>query len=302
MSISTSSKATLAIGLAALCWGLWWIPVRWLAQQGLTGNLVSVAIFPIAATALAPVALSRTRLSSRDIILLFQIGMLMGATLALTNAALLTGNVARVLLLFYLAPVWATLFNFMIIKVSLGKSRLGSLLLGLGGAYCVLHTDATWLPLPASQGEWMGLLAGMSFAGGSVYIRQAELIGSRVHDPLLQTFYTFMFAGILGLFFYLFISPVSPFNAAQVMHSLPLAFLVAIFWLIPQMWLFMWGSSRLDTTKVAILMLAEPMVAVISASILLDEALSGWEITGCLLIITGGLIESIRPQHAQKNA
>lgn len=300
MSISTSSKATLAIGLAALSWGLWWIPVRWLAQQGLTGNLVSVAIFPIAATVLAPVALSRTRLSPSNIILLFKIGVLMGATLAMTNAALLTGNVARVLLLFYLAPVWSTLFNFLVLNVSLGKSRLGSLLLGLGGAYCVLHTDATRLPLPTSQGEWMGLLAGISFAGGSVYIRQAELIGSRARDPLLQTFYTFMFAGIMGLFFYVFISPASPFDSTQVLHSLPLAFLVAIFWLMPQMWLFMWGSSRLDPTKVAILMLAEPMIAVISASILLNESLSGWEITGCLLIIAGGLIDSIRPQHVQK--
>lgn len=294
LTFNSTSKATAAIFIAAVAWGLWWLPVRWLAQQGLVGDLVSVAVFPIGALVLAPVALPHLKLSRMDAILLLKISLLMGATLAMTNAALLTGNVARVLLLFYLAPIWATILSFLVFKEPIGNKRVTSLMLGLGGAFAVLHSAGTWLPLPSSRGEWMGLLAGMAFAGGSSYIRKAELTGSRISDPILQTFSTFTLAGIMGLIFFITLPPASAIVTSKVLNTLPSAFLVAVFWLLPQMWFFAWGSGRLNPAKVAILMLAEPMIAVISAGILLNEPLSLWEITGCTLIILGGVVESFR--------
>ena len=46
-AIPPSRRAALSICLAGVAWGLWWLPVRWLAGHGLAGDLVSVAVYAL---------------------------------------------------------------------------------------------------------------------------------------------------------------------------------------------------------------------------------------------------------------
>ena len=66
---------------------------------------------------------------------------------------------------------------------------------------------------------------------------------------------------------------------------------IAVFWLLPQTWLFLWGAARLDPARVSILLLFELVSAAASASFLTDEPFGLREIAGCALIGTAALLE-----------
>ena len=61
--------------------------------------------------------------------------------------------------------------------------------------------------------------------------------------------------------------------------------------LVPSMFVILWASSKLFPGRVGILMMTEALVAVISASLLLNEWVSALEWFGVLLILTAGLLE-----------
>ncbi len=288
-------SAPAAIGLSAIAWGLWWMPVRWLSHLGLRGDLVSVAVYLLGALVLVPLV-ARRRVLVRHRRALTAVGLLLGATLAMTNAALLRGEVVRVLLLFYLAPVWATVLGALVLRERLTFPRIISIVAGLAGATAVLGGGIS-VPLPAGLAEWMGLLAGITFALGSLAIRRLQIVDSS-SDPTGSTFVSFVFAGLIGLAFVATLPSVGVVSVQSIRAAAPYAFVVALLWLVPQMWLFTWGAARVDPGRASIIMLAEPMAAIVSAGILLDEPLTRSEVAGCLLILSAAVLETIQSVRA----
>jgi drug/metabolite transporter (DMT)-like permease len=306
ISSAPSRRAVLSVCLAGVAWGLWWLPVRWLARLGLEGDLVSVAVYFLGALAVLPLVLfgaRRHRANARSALI---VGVLFGIAMATTNTALLYGQVVRVLLLFYLAPIWATLLNTFVLKVPIDPWRIAAVTLGLSGAAVVLGVgNGAGLPLPSSLGDWMGLGSGVGFAFGSLAIRMAHTSSEREaphaaeQSPALQTCASFVVAGLVGLLFFIVLPTSATYVPAHVWSALPAALVVAALWLLPQMWLFAWGAARIDPGRVTILMLIEPLTAALSAGILLDEPLGWRELVGAALIVGAGAIES-RPGASSK--
>jgi drug/metabolite transporter (DMT)-like permease len=87
--------------------------------------------------------------------------------------AMLQGDVMRVLLLFYLAPVWTILFSFWLLGERLNRYGYFVIVLSLGGAFIMLWEPDLGLPLPQNLSEWLGLSAGMGFALSNVTSRRA---------------------------------------------------------------------------------------------------------------------------------
>src|ERR687897_2646057 len=98
-----------AEALSASLWGLWWLPLRALADAGLTGPALNAALYGIASMVLLPWFRRRRARLAAGRLLLLGAGGLFGAALVSWNLALILGEVVRVTLLFYLAPIWATL-------------------------------------------------------------------------------------------------------------------------------------------------------------------------------------------------
>ena len=289
-----SRRAVLSVCLAGVAWGMWWLPVRWLASLGLEGDLVSVAVYCLGALVVLPLVLfgaKRHRANARAALI---VGVLFGTAMAMTNTALLYGQVVRVLLLFYLAPIWATLLNTFVLKAPIDPWRIAAIAVGLSGAAVVLGVgNGAGLPLPSSLGDWMGLGSGIGFAFGSLAIRMAHTGSEREsRSPALQTCISFIVAALAELLFFTVLPTGAAYVPAHVWSALPAALVVAALWLLPQMWLFAWGAARIDPGRVAILMLLEPMTAALSAGILLDEPLGWRELIGAALIVAAGAIES----------
>jgi len=271
-----------AVALSAALWGLWWLPLRALADAGLTGPAVNAALYGIATLALLPWFWRRRRRLVEGGALLLAAGGLFGGALVSWNLALILGEVVRVTLLFYLAPVWATLLALAVLGEPVGRLRALSVGLGLAGAM-VLRGFAGGLPLPRSRGDWLGLAAGLLFALSVTLVRKGKAI-----EGLEQTLVSFAAAALLSLLLLVVMPlPRAPIGPA----ALAWAALAALAWLLPVTWLLLWGARFLEPGRVSLLLLLEVAVAAISAASFAGEPFGLREASGCVLILAAGALE-----------
>jgi drug/metabolite transporter (DMT)-like permease len=278
---ATAWRPATAVALSASLWGLWWLPLRALAEAGLSGPAVNAALYGIASLALLPWLWRRRARIAAGGLLLLGAGGLFGAALVSWNLALILGDVVRVTLLFYLAPVWATLLALALLREPVGGLRVIAVVLGLVGA-AVLLGFADGLPLPRSLGDWLGLAAGVLFALSVTLVRKGEAISC-----LEQTMVSFAAAALLSLLLLAATPASAPVSAAV----LAWAALAALGWLLPLTWLLLWGARFLEPGRVSLLLLLEVAVAALSAALFAGEPFGLREASGCLLILAAGALE-----------
>jgi drug/metabolite transporter (DMT)-like permease len=284
-----------AVALSASLWGLWWLPLRALADAGLTGPALNAALYGIASVVLLPSYWRRRARLAAGGSLLLGAGGLFGAALVSWNLALILGEVVRVTLLFYLAPVWATLLAVALLREPVGRLRVVSVLLGLAGA-AVLLGFAHGLPLPRSPGDWLGLAAGVLFALSVTLVRKGEATSG-----LELTMVSFAAAALLSLLLLL----VTPQPSGPIALSVLAFAALAALALLPCTWLLLWGARFLEPGRVSLLLLLEVAVAAISAALLAGEPFGLREAAGCLLILAAGALEGaaeLRPARRRLSA
>jgi drug/metabolite transporter (DMT)-like permease len=157
----------------ALVWGLIWYPYRVLQDSGVSGALATLITYLLAmlcgAFMLPRVWRERSTFGWWALLLVLSAGWAnLGYVLGMLH-----GEVMRVLLLFYLAPVWTILFSFWLLGERLNRYGYFVIALSLGGAYTMLWKPDLGLPLPQNLSEWLGLSAGMGFALSNVTSRRA---------------------------------------------------------------------------------------------------------------------------------
>jgi drug/metabolite transporter (DMT)-like permease len=282
----------LAIAGTAVIWGLWWLPLRALAERGLPGDWASLAVYGTIFATLAPYGWWRRAQLRAGGANLFWTGALLGVVLVTWNHALLVGEVVRVVLLFYLAPVWAPLFALFLLKERIGTARAFAIVLGLSGASVVLGFEAG-LPLPGSLGDWLGLASGILFALSATLARRVPEASG-----MDRTFVTFAFAALVALPA-VWLAGDGP-SAAEMLGALPLAAALGILGVLPATWLLLWGAARLDPGRVSILLLLEVVAASVSANLFTDEPFGWREALGGALILSAGLVEAAPELRRQR--
>jgi drug/metabolite transporter (DMT)-like permease len=163
--------AAAALLLNALIWGLSWWPFRWLDAHGLHPLWSTAAVYA------AALVLTVARRPSEALAALRQpalIGLLAssGLTNACFNWGVSIGEVVRVVLLFYLMPVWSMLLARLWLGEALRPASVALALLALGGAMLILWEPGAGLPMPGSLGDWLGLAGGVGFAMTNVLLRR----------------------------------------------------------------------------------------------------------------------------------
>ena len=292
--LHSDAMASVAVAASGALWGLWWIPLRRLESHGLAGNWANIALYAAAVLVLLPFLALRPRPSPRDLRRLLVIGLLSGLGFALWNNALIYGAVVRVTLLFYISPVWATLFGILFLRDYVGPLRLLSILLGLAGASMVLKFEGI-LPVPHDFAEWSALASGVSFALMAVYVRKSHDVGT-LEKTFVNQLFALPFAGGFLLLF-----PAPPPIATAVWAGLPLILLSCV-WLVPIMFVIFWGAARLDPGRVSILLLFEVLASATSAALLTNEPFGWREATGCILILGAGMIEGLDQLRGRRRA
>ncbi|MBK6865805.1 MAG: DMT family transporter [Ideonella sp.] len=164
-------RPVLALTFNALVWGLAWWPLRQLQGLGLHPLWATVLVFLLAVVlivALRPGALRQVARTPA----LWVLVIASGTTNAAFNWAIVIGDVVRVVLLFYVMPLWAVLLARLLLGEALTARAALRVALALGGAAIVLWpADGGW-PLPSTLADGLGLLGGFSFALNNVMLRR----------------------------------------------------------------------------------------------------------------------------------
>ena len=174
--MASKQKVLSVSGLlsGAMVWGLMWYPYRVLQEAGVSGELATLLTYGIALIfgllAMGPVWRELRTAGWWGIALMLVSGW--------TNfgyvLAILDGEVMRVLLLFYLAPLWTVIFARWMLGEKLNNYGYAIIALSLAGAFVMLWNPVHGLPLPQNRAEWIGLSAGMGFAMLNVLVRRTQ--------------------------------------------------------------------------------------------------------------------------------
>ncbi|MEZ5831028.1 MAG: DMT family transporter [Dongiaceae bacterium] len=285
----------LAILVSAVFWGSMWMPLRAAFGSGLSGAWVAWLIYGVPALLVLPFVLrDRGRGLAAGGPALLWLGLSTGICNYLYAASVVYGDVARVVLLFYVNPVWSVLLERAILKARITPGRAAALVVGLTGMF-ILNYDGEGLPLPRSTAEWGGLAAGFCWAVGLVTMRMTPDVGM-MEKAFLQYVTAMVFGGaILAL-------GVFPAQTDWAMVNWPVALLwiaiVAGVWVVPGLLLSFWAAARMSPTRASMLFMVEVVVGVGTAAIWTDYPFGWREAIGGLVIVSASVLEIAFGAHA----
>ena len=176
--IATNSRSELlpvvALLFAATFWGILWWPLRWLADNGIPGLWASLLLFVSASVLGLPLLWRQRAQWARHPTALIGLALASGWCNTAFILAVLDGEVVRVLLLFYLSPVWAVLLAWLILRERPPAIAWLTLSLAIGGALVILWDSELGVPWPQDRADLLALSSGMAFALSNVLVRRAD--------------------------------------------------------------------------------------------------------------------------------
>lgn len=283
-AVSAQTLAVLCLLLNALAWGLSWWPFRELQSLGLHPLWSNSLIFGIAVVAILIVRPHAWRgLLAVPAMWLLVIGS--GLTNVGFSWAVTVGDVVRVVLLFYMMPVWSMLLAWLILDERPTRNTIARVLLAIAGVALVLKTPESPWPVPQSLADWLALMGGACFALNNTMLRHLR------DAPSEQRTFAMFFGGLV--FSFVVGSVMSSLGkiAPPVMlgawgWAVLLSF--ALFFLVSNIAL-QYGAARLKASTTSLIMLTEIIFATLSSVLLGAAQLEARIMLGGLLIIAAAL-------------
>ena len=277
-----SSSGLLPLGallLSATLWGVFWYPLRLLEQQGLAGLWSSLVIYGAALVAGLPL-LWRARHHFRQPRLLLLLALASGWTNIAFILAVLEGNVVRVMLLFFLSPLWTVLLGRFILGERLNTAARLTLLLAVTGSVIMLWDSELGVPWPREAADWLAISAGFAFALANVLVRRMQEVPVRLKAVMAWW-------GVVGLAAIMIVSMGQP--VPQVAATVWLAAaLLGAFGIVLMTFAVVYGVTHMPAHRSAVILLFELVAGAVSSQLLTPEVVQVNEWLGGALILTAG--------------
>jgi drug/metabolite transporter (DMT)-like permease len=284
MGARSLTPVILAV-VAALLWGIWWIPIRYLESLGLSGAWGS-ALMNAGAAGAAAIWMVLMRINPRIGIRAALGAALVGVAISTYSIALTLGDVVRIVLLFYLAPAWSKIIEWAF--MGQGWSRVSTLTLttSLAGAYLVLGGQISLVAL--SLADALALLSGVAWSMGAALI----FTGKQV-SPATLSLITGLSAMAIGLGFAL-IGQGARLSQGINLTGAGLGVGFGVLYVLPIIALTLWSAQRLSPAVITFLLTAEILSGVLSAALLLDEPFGWMQLSGASLILFAAMAEVLK--------
>ncbi len=266
---SVRGWAAAALVFNAFSFGLSWLPLRHVAALGvhplwLTG--VSYSAVVVTLLLVRPAALPELLRSPA----LWALVAAAGATNACFNWAVSIGDVVRVVLLFYLMPLWTVLLARLLLGERISARGAVRLALALAGAVVVLWpSGGPAVAQPGPQGpdmhlpDLLALLGGMGFALNNVLLRRAAASSQSASAMAMAMFaggalVALLLAGLLSQAGRIAGPPAPAAGWLLVAAALAL-------WLLLANLALQYGAARLPANTVSVILITEVVFASVSS-------------------------------------
>lgn len=272
----------LAMLAGASMWGVIWYPMRKLEAGGLAGLWLTLTLY---ATALI-VSLPRTAGAWREFAhsprFLVALMFAAGWTNVAFVEAVLGGNVLRVLLLFYLSPLWATLMAWAFLHERISRIGFASLALAMVGAIVMLWNPQLGAPWPQGKADWMALSSGFAFAVSNVLTRKIEQVSIAAKSLCVWIGVVIVALTMIAMLSVPVPSAPLPIFTGAVVLGLAGILAMTVF--------VQYGVTHMPVHRSAVLALIELVAGAVSQQLLTDEVVSLREWAGGALIILGAYL------------
>ncbi|MGM9487381.1 DMT family transporter [Ideonella sp. YS5] len=283
-------QPALALVLNALIWGTSWWPFRQLHEQaGLhplwtTAGVYLMAVAVIGARRPAAwIELARTPA-------LWLIVLASGTTNATFNWGVTVGDVVRVVLLFYLMPLWAVLLARLVLKEPLTPNAVLRVLLALTGAVIVLWPQEGTSLWPLHVTDLLGVIGGFSFALNNVMLKRESQ-----RNESARALAMFLGGAMVAALLAVALGPERvPMPTGLSVGWLAFAATLGGLFLLSNLGL-QYGAARLPANATAVIMLTEVVFASVSALALGAGSLTPSLALGGSLIVGAALLAAWRP-------
>lgn len=287
-AVAVPAAALACLLFNAFVWGVSWWPFRQLNALGLHSLWATGFAFlfsTLVITAWRPRAWA-------GLVRRPELGWLVlaaGATNVAFNWGVMIGEVVRVVLLFYLMPVWSLLLARWLLGEAITASALARIALALAGAIVVLWEPGTGVPVPASLADWLGLVGGASFAFVNVLVRRhrdapddVRALAMFAGGFVVACAMAWAMSGSGAIAF----PPPPGWLWVSGTIALSLALLAGNFAL-------QYGVARVPVGVTAIVMLSEVLFAAVSSVMLGGEALDTRTVAGGAMILGATVLASL---------
>jgi drug/metabolite transporter (DMT)-like permease len=282
--------AVMALAFNAFVWGVSWWPFRFLQAQGVHPLWATALVYALAVAVIGarwPQAfgqLWRARI-------LWVLVLAAGGTNAAFNWGVSIGEVVRVVLLFYLMPLWTVVLARLLLHEKLDRWAALRILLALAGAATVLKPPGAGWPWPSGLADFLGIAGGFFFALNNVMLRreaerpqEARALAMFLGGVLVAG----LLAAVLSALGAVPLPPPPRLPWVAVALALTGAFLFANLAL-------QYGATRLRANVTAVVMLTEVVFAAASAVWLGNETVTPHLLLGGALILAAALLSAVEP-------
>lgn len=302
MTLLTRTRLAVAVLFcSSIGWGLTWIPIKELNSMGLHTPYFILITFGSASLALLPWVYKQRHAWLPLWPLMMALCFFGGFANIAFQTALAEGDVIRVMILFYMLPVWSALGGKLFLHETIDKRRVIALLLCLSGAVFILEAwTVTWNLITIV--DLLALGSGMGLAASNIIFRFT-------HNVPLSSKIGFMFMGcviLMGISLLLLpfiVSPDMPWLHSPPLPSngaIPLAITYGIIWLMLITFGSQWAVTQIEAGRSAIILVMELVAAVISVTLISQSELKLHEIVGGVMVLAAAILEGSRLEHEAK--
>ena len=283
----------IAIAVSGALWGLYWIPLRYLDAGGVDAVWTMLGLFVVGLALLVPILLRHPPARAAFTPRMLATGLLTGGSFVLYSVSIVLTEVVTAILLFYLSPVWATVLGRLLLAERFTGARLTALALGLGGLWVVLGGESG-LPLPRNPGDWCALIAGVTWAFGTLRVHRDTAIPAAAHVTALFIGGTAVSAVIALLPIMDAPAPLVTVRAAAIVLAVAVISMVSA-------WGILWGARLVSPGRAGLLLMLEVITGLASAAALAGEPFGMAQGIGSMLIVAAALVE-VLPASARHRA
>ena len=275
--------ATAGLLIAATGWGLVWYPYRLLQVAGVSG--AASTFYTYSVTVLIGLVLFARYLPQMKGMFwsMLWLGLAAGWTNLAYVLAIIDGQVMRVMLLFYLSPLWTLALAHFWLKERTGLLGVLAIIASLSGAFIMLWQPETGLPLPQNKAEWLGLSAGIFFALTNVLTRRAKQLSLPAKSLAVWGGVTLVAMLYILVFSQAYVMPqaISGDNWLMII-AIGIALMITTLGV-------QYGVTHIPVTRASVIFLFELVVAAIAAYFLAGETMDKQEWIGGILIVAASL-------------
>lgn len=279
----------LTVIVSCFFWGSYWIPLRYIDSDS-NGSLWPIFFSFLLLSLLLLKPLVKTfYVIFYERNYFFFLGCLFAATgITFYSESLLRGEIAKVVVLFYLCPIWGTIFAKIFLGNKLTLKRLLSIILGIIGLEIMVGIEKGII-FPTSVVEWIALSAGLSWALGMTLFHLAKSTSGFEKTALTALIIPFVFLALCLVPDGRTLEMPNQLISVNVIYLWMILF--AVVWLLPSILLTYFSVEVLDPGRINILLAFEVAVGFISASLLTNEIIGLRECLGALFVVSACFVD-----------